>query len=218
MGGSAGYIAGRIFLMSSGPIPSCNVCGQLYWSMDEATRCGGICSACQALDLPETERSPAVESLASRVERLRCMSLSQLPPEKRPLPRREQGLTVPRRPGEVCVPEAAVVERSGQPLQTTAAPLAPVPAHVPLVSFKQLGFNCPSCYTVLVIKDPENYDGRAAPCPYCSVTILPPRVMPPTPFTLLGRPSEVSAALKPRRWNTSPQHQLEDPASLRGLA
>jgi hypothetical protein len=40
-----------------------------------------------------------------------------------------------------------------------------------------LGFNCPACAVILVIRQPENYDGSAAPCPHCGVQILPPRIV-----------------------------------------
>jgi hypothetical protein len=53
---------------------------------------------------------------------------------------------------------------------------------------KKMGFNCPSCYTVLIIKDPDAYDGRPAPCPYCAVRIIPPRIAPDSPFSLISTP------------------------------
>lgn len=42
---------------------------------------------------------------------------------------------------------------------------------------RPLGFNCPSCGVVLVIREPDKYDGEAAPCPHCAVNILPPRIV-----------------------------------------
>ena len=63
--------------------------------------------------------------------------------------------------------------------------------------FPRLGFNCPSCFSVLYIKDPDGYDGRAAPCPYCMVSILPPRVVPQSPFMLVSNPRPVVQALPP---------------------
>ncbi len=71
------------------------------------------------------------------------------------------------------------------PPVATPAVRAPVPVPAIPAALQQIGFNCPSCFTVLVIKDPSSYDGRAAPCPYCAVTILPPRVAPPSPFKVL---------------------------------
>jgi hypothetical protein len=56
----------------------------------------------------------------------------------------------------------------------------------------RLSFNCPSCFVILVVKEPEKYDGRAAPCPYCGVTILPPRVATHSPFTLVTLPRGTS--------------------------
>jgi len=42
---------------------------------------------------------------------------------------------------------------------------------------KPLGFNCPACRVILVIRDPDAYDGQAAPCPHCGVHVMPPRVV-----------------------------------------
>jgi hypothetical protein len=43
--------------------------------------------------------------------------------------------------------------------------------------FRPLGFNCPACGVSLVVREPEVYDGSAAPCPHCDVHILPPRIV-----------------------------------------
>jgi hypothetical protein len=53
---------------------------------------------------------------------------------------------------------------------------------------RRIGFNCPACLAILVIKQPESYDGTAAPCPNCQSIILPPRVVPSSPFTLASQP------------------------------
>jgi hypothetical protein len=50
---------------------------------------------------------------------------------------------------------------------------------------RPLAFNCPACGVLLVIREPEVYDGAAAPCPHCGVHILPPRIVYSTaPFDL----------------------------------
>ncbi len=85
-----------------------------------------------------------------------------------------------------------------RPLPLPPPALPPAPAASPdglQAPARQLGFNCPSCFTVLIIKDPQNYDGRAAPCPYCQVVIIPPRVAPPSPFTLVAAPAPAPRAL-----------------------
>jgi predicted RNA-binding Zn-ribbon protein involved in translation (DUF1610 family) len=53
------------------------------------------------------------------------------------------------------------------------------------VQEKKIGFNCPACLAVLIIKQPDNYDGSAAPCPNCGTHILPPRIANVSPFKLL---------------------------------
>jgi predicted RNA-binding Zn-ribbon protein involved in translation (DUF1610 family) len=42
---------------------------------------------------------------------------------------------------------------------------------------RPLGFNCPACGVVLVVRKPDDYDGGPAPCPRCGVQILPPRIV-----------------------------------------
>ena len=108
----------------------------------------------------------------------RFAPLSALPPERRLPPRRGSqpaGPTPPPPPQQIAPRE----------LPGTAHPN---PAKQ-LSKIKQIGFNCPSCLAILIIKQPENYDGQAAPCPNCSVVILPPRIAPASPFTLLGPPN-----------------------------
>lgn len=74
-------------------------------------------------------------------------------------------------------------------------PATPPPSMVlPQVLDRQLGFNCPSCFTVLIIRDPAHYDGSPAPCPTCHVRIIPPRCLPDSPFTLV-RPARNLPAL-----------------------
>ncbi len=87
------------------------------------------------------------------------------------------------------------------------------------VPAKQLGFNCPSCFTILIIKDPASYDGRAAPCPYCSKVIIPPKVAPESPFTLIthGRPLHLATQpVLPRRPVSAPVPALRPAAVDQG--
>jgi hypothetical protein len=42
---------------------------------------------------------------------------------------------------------------------------------------RPLGFNCPACGVILIIREPDKYGGEAAPCPHCAVQILPPRIV-----------------------------------------
>lgn len=136
----------------------------------------------------------------------RFVSLSALPPEKRMPPRTDgprKGLFVPRRldqlsgvvaarrilPTEpVPAAESATAQAIPLTLESPVAHPGPQPVHppVPLPEFPRLGFNCPACFTILYIKDPAGYDGRPAPCPYCRVAILPPRLVPPSPFILIA--------------------------------
>ncbi len=64
---------------------------------------------------------------------------------------------------------------------------APGPVMLPDPAARQLGFNCPACFAVLVIKEPATYDGRPAPCPTCGNRILPPQCVPESPFSIVHR-------------------------------
>ena len=111
----------------------------------------------------------------------RFAPLSALPPDKRLPMRRTDAPAPPADQGQSPRP---------QPRSLPGNPeVKPVP-------YKQIGFNCPSCLAILIIKQPENYDGQAAPCPSCGVVILPPRIAPPSPFTLLA-PASQRGALPP---------------------
>ncbi len=112
--------------------------------------------------LPVPERTPGA----------RFAPLSALPPEQRLPPRRGDAPF----PTPLAEPQITPRERPGMGHANPAKQLTRI---------KQLGFNCPSCLAILIIKEPENYDGQAAPCPNCHVVILPPRVAPPTPFSVL---------------------------------
>jgi DNA-directed RNA polymerase subunit RPC12/RpoP len=81
--------------------------------------------------------------------------------------------------------------RASPPPTTELAPPAPLPPPVmlPSAESRQMGFNCPSCFSVLIIKDPSSYDGRPAPCPSCGIRILPPQRVPDSPFSIVHRSS-----------------------------
>lgn len=197
----------------SNPLRACDHCGQSFWSAGGHAP-DNACPACQqvARIAPE-QASPVAPGSEDARDRPRFVTLSALPPEKRVLPRNDgtrPGLMVPRRLTEmrghapslpVAPPRAETAPVRPEPLVPPVVeppvPVAPPPVQppVPLAANRQLGFNCPSCYTVLVIKDPGSYDGRAAPCPYCAVTIIPPRIAPPSPFTLVGSASTSAGAL-----------------------
>lgn len=180
------------------PLRQCNLCGQSFWSTDASGLETGVCPGCESSSIMPP---PPVST-----ERPKFVALSALPPGQRLRPReggQRPGLMVPRRLQEMrapVVPMTPIVpERRVEPPPPESAPPAVVPVATPAASARQLGFNCPSCYTVLVIKDPENYDGRAAPCPFCAVTIIPPRIAPPSPFTLIASPQGAAGILPPPR-------------------
>jgi hypothetical protein len=116
-------------------------------------------------------------SPAPGFENARFAPLSALPPEKRLPPRR----------GTPGPPVAATQSTQIAPRELPGI-VHPNPARQ-ISRIKQIGFNCPSCLAILIIKQPEHYDGQAAPCPNCNVVILPPRIAPASPFTLLGGPN-----------------------------
>lgn len=208
--------------MSSGPIRMCSVCGQSYWSMEATALIGEVCPSCMGAAMPlGTAKSPE-EPQDAEPGPPRFVSLSALPPEKRLRPRQDgtrPGLMVPRRLAEQSAaagPAMAEVQPPPPPV-TVSPPAVPVSRESPSpVNCRQLGFNCPSCFTVLVIKNPESYDGRAAPCPCCSVVIMPPRIAPPSPFTLVDIPTNDAPTLppaRPSRWKTFGQGRNEDSAA-----
>ncbi len=134
---------------------------------------------------------PAVTQSSAREPSCgRFAPLSALPADKRLPPRR--GVVQTAIPASPPVPQQpthiAPREVPGQAHPNPAKQLSKV---------KQIGFNCPSCLAILIIKQPENYDGQAAPCPNCSVVILPPRIAPASPFTLLGGPAPAAAPFPP---------------------
>ena len=190
-------------LPMSGPIRACSVCGESFWSMGPEALRGDICPVCAHID----ELPGAVEDSREGPPRFVC--LSALPLARR-MPARTDGtrpgLVVPRRLSADFTARAAV------PAALEPVPAEPAPSGL-ITNSRQLGFNCPSCYTVLYIKEPQQYDGRAAPCPHCLVTILPPRIAPPSPFLLIAPPPPLPAVLpgpEPRlgKWKPFKQHGL----------
>lgn len=106
---------------------------------------------------------------------VRFAPLSSLPPGQR-IPTRRA--TTPSATQQAVISGIEPRQLPGMP------PVNPGKLAVP---FKQIGFNCPSCLAILIIKQLETYDGQAAPCPSCGVVILPPRIAAPvSPFTLLS--------------------------------
>ncbi len=127
--------------------------------------------------------APVVPMSAS-LNAKRFSPLSALPPDRRLPPRREGG------------PAGPMTATTGAP-QIAPRALPGADSGKQLSRIKQLGFNCPSCLAILIIKQPEQYDGQAAPCPNCGVSILPPRIAPASPFVLLSSPQQAPLAPMP---------------------
>ena len=104
----------------------------------------------------------------------------RLPPKRDVIPARHQRAAMPAADLALEVPMRAAPQTL----------LPPAPVMLPAPQERQLGFNCPACYVVLIIRDPVSYDGQPAPCPTCGCRILPPRLMPESPFTLVHRHPE----------------------------
>ena len=83
-------------------------------------------------------------------------------------------------------------------------PPASAPVLMPPAESRQLGFNCPACFAVLIIKDPATYDGRPAPCPTCGIRIQPPQRVPESPFSIVHRTAPVSLPLPNRLQGQDP--------------
>lgn len=131
----------------------------------------------------------------------------RLPPKRDALPARHQREAAPvpleeslepNLPPAVSARPIPRTPRQGPPadIRTLVAPAAPAPAApppttdtalLPPPSERQLGFNCPACFSVLIIRDPASYDGRPAPCPTCGSRIVPPRIIPDSPFRVVER-------------------------------
>ena len=110
----------------------------------------------------------------------RFAALSTLPEGRRLPPRRDVPLAKHLRQEQ-----AALEQTISDPPE--ALPPVSVPMPLPLAESRQLGFNCPACFAVLIIKDPATYDGRPAPCPTCGIRIQPPQCVPESPFSIVHR-------------------------------
>ena len=127
--------------------------------------------------------APTPENLNGK----RFAPLSALPPDRRLPPRRAGETAGPMAP-PTAPPQIAPRQLPGLPQPSPAKQLSRI---------TQIGFNCPSCLAILIIKQPEQYDGQAAPCPNCGVSILPPRIAPTSPFVLLSPPQQSSISPMP---------------------
>ena len=130
--------------------------------------------------LPPWAGLTASDRQMSPMEGRRFAALSTLPESHRLPPKRNMLPARHQRP--VVLPPVE------PPSEIAARPSPPPPSlQLPVSSAQQLGFTCPSCFTVLIIKDPATYDGRAAPCPTCGIRILPPQRVPDSPFSIVHR-------------------------------
>lgn len=122
----------------------------------------------------------------------RFAALSTLPAGQRLPAKRAQPLAKHLREDQA----AKAAAEAQPPTESGLAHRYPTPPTMalPQAVDRQLGFNCPSCFAVLIIRDPANYDGSPAPCPTCGVRIIPPRCLPDSPFTLV-RPARNLPAL-----------------------
>jgi hypothetical protein len=140
----------------------------------------GAMSTTQAFPSIPAASAPAPGAHATAP--VRFAPLSSLPPDKRLPSKRVMPTEQSAQPAPAPTPVPAGPGIA--PRQLPGVPDARA-LHKP-VAIKNIGFNCPSCLAILTIKQPEQYDGQAAPCPNCGVVILPPRIAPPSPFTLLS--------------------------------
>ncbi len=148
----------------------------------------------EALDTPPWESPDLLlggrghSPLAGR----RFAALSSLPEGLRLPPKRD---VIPARHQRATLPSCELgLEGPMTPPPQPAALLPPAPVMLPAAQERQLGFNCPACFVVLIIRDPASYDGQPAPCPTCGCRILPPRRMPDSPFTLVHRHPDAPAS------------------------
>ncbi|MDB6069367.1 MAG: hypothetical protein JWL81_538 [Verrucomicrobiales bacterium] len=144
-----------------------------------------------------TWRDPGSGAAGKRFAALSTLPAGQRLPVKRAVPlakhlREDQAARAAAEEGPAPQPEtpSSLAQRYPTP-PPVAAPVA-----LPASTDRQLGFNCPSCFAVLIIRDPAHYDGSPAPCPTCGVRIIPPRCLPDSPFTLV-RPARNIPALPP---------------------
>ena len=114
----------------------------------------------------------------------RFAALSTLP-EGRRLPARRDVPLAKHLRQESNLPDAPLTDLSASP------PPGPAPLLLPSAECRQLGFNCPACFAVLIIKDPATYNGCPAPCPTCGTRIQPPQCVPESPFSIVHRTGPV---------------------------
>lgn len=189
----------------AGTLSKCISCQRVFWP--EAGGAGdGSCPDCRRAE-STSEPAAAAPVAAPR----RFVALSRVPEENQPeplrrpieprlptLPGRKEFTPSPvRQSGPPPIPESAQTEVPPQSsagagvIPLPANPSRPEPAPVPMIPpgpLPQMAFNCPACFTVLVITNPASYDGAPAPCPYCRTKIAPPRIAQASPFTLLNPP------------------------------
>lgn len=100
------------------------------------------------------------------------------------------------------------------PCAPASASSMPAPAAAPRPPQAQpLAFTCPACGISLAVQEPDKYDGSPAPCPYCAVMVLPPRVYDPAaekavdlhPLPGLS-PSRMAAVRAPRAVHRMARH------------
>lgn len=146
---------------------------------------GELCPACDRRAVIAEREAAAQEFESSQEARgdKRFVSLSALPENQRVPSKR--GLPMGRSLREQAAPQSMLPSPA-------PAPQPPVP--IPPRDARQLGFNCPSCFMVLIIREPSVYDGRAAPCPSCGAVIMPPRLAPANPFSIVMRSGPAAQA------------------------
>lgn len=160
---------------------------------------GGTAAAAGPAPIKPTWREPGSGAAGKRFAALSTLPAGQRLPVKRSLPlakhlREDQAA---RAASEAGLPMEPTPETSSSLASRYPVPPPPAqPVALPVATERQLGFNCPSCFAVLIIRDPANYDGSPAPCPTCGVRIIPPRCLPDSPFTLV-RPGRNIPALPP---------------------
>jgi hypothetical protein len=150
-----------------------------------------ICSTCEAQLRKDGLLGAPLSTLAAKPTAQQAMADSRF----RPLSSLPEGKRYPGRVGE---PDEAAVENAGQGSRTgfvvtprsiqPASQQKPQKIAAPVDPNRKIGFNCPSCLVILVIKQPDSYDWAAAPCPNCQAVIMPPRVVPPSPFSVARQP------------------------------
>lgn len=150
---------------------------------ENAQAAAAAAAAAVAATVPEvTVASPVYPGLSEAASR-------QTLPEAAPLPILPRAVVsvALSHPQAQAGPPAHALQMQVQPAWPQPQLQPPPAAMLPAVSARQLGFNCPACFTVLIIKDPTTYDGRPAPCPTCGIRILPPQRVPESPFQIVHR-------------------------------